>query len=74
MIEDSSIDFERKSFLMDASMCFVEWLSEERQIYEPEHAEMFLQNYGLPTDLFDFTPRASRSRRLILFSLGGFDQ
>jgi hypothetical protein len=40
---------------MDASMCFVEWLSDERQIHEPEHAEMFLQHYGLPTDLLDFT-------------------
>jgi len=54
-IEDGFLDFERKSFLMDASMCFVEWLSEERQLHEPEHAEMFLQHYGLPTDLLDFT-------------------
>ena len=36
-------------------MCFVEWLTEEAQIHESEHAEMFLQHYGLPTDLIDFS-------------------
>lgn len=54
ILEDGKLSFEQKSFFVDATCMFQEWY-EEHQEDALDDCEMFLQHYGLPTDLLDFT-------------------
>jgi len=55
MIEDTSLEFDERTFLLDAAGEFIEYVEENYANTNPDEVEMFLQHYGLPNDLIDFT-------------------
>jgi|SRR6185369_7809317 len=55
MIEDQNLDFDERTFLLDAAGEFIEYIEENYPDTTPDEVEMFLQHYGLPNDLIDFT-------------------
>src|SRR5438270_1075314 len=55
MIEDTTLDFEERTFLLDAAGEFIDYVEENHAGTNPDDVEMFLQHYGLPNDLIDFT-------------------
>jgi hypothetical protein len=55
IMKDSNLTFEEHTFLRDASMMFMEENFEDADPSLRGQGEMFLQHYGLPTDLLDFS-------------------
>jgi len=55
MIEDATLSFDERTFLLDAAGQFIDYVEEEFPGADPDEVEMFLQHYGLPNDLIDFT-------------------
>jgi hypothetical protein len=55
MIEDATLSFDERTFLLDAAGQFIEYVEETSPSADPDDVEMFLQHYGLPNDLIDFT-------------------
>jgi hypothetical protein len=54
VLADDKLTFDEKTFLLDACMLFQEWF-EQHYPASIDDCDMFLQHYGIPTDLMDFT-------------------
>ena len=55
VLEDESLHFQEKSYWIDLAGHFEDWFVEYTGQETLDSAEMFLQHYGIPTDLLDFS-------------------
>lgn len=55
MIEDTTLDFDGRTFQPDAAGEFIDYVEENYPGTDPDEVEMVLQHSGLPNDLIDFT-------------------
>jgi len=55
MIEDQTMSFHERTFLLDAAGAFQDFAEETYPDTDPDEIEMVLQHYGLPNDLVDFS-------------------
>ena len=55
ILTDESLDLEEKTFWIDFAGHFEEWCCKPTTPLSLETGQMFLQHYGIPTDLLDFS-------------------
>lgn len=55
ILEDDSLHFQEKTYWIDLAGHFVDWFVDYTGQTNLNSAEMFLQHYGIPTDLLDFS-------------------
>src|ERR1044072_3458650 len=55
VLEDQTLHFQEKTFWIDLAGHFEDWFCDYTGQMTLDSAQMFLQHYGIPTDLLDFT-------------------